>query len=44
MFETNSSFRVKQRTIGKSSIFIFQEIFAIGDKAFISGGAISPRQ
>ena len=44
-FETNSSFHVCEIVhYGKSSISVFQEIFASTDKIFISGGRIITRQ
>ena len=38
IFETNSSFHVKQRENGKNSISVAQEIFTRTDKILISGG------
>ena len=42
IFETNSSFPVKQRTTGKVQQF-FSSFFAIIDKIFILGGRRSTR-
>ena len=38
IFETNSSFHVKQRTTAKVFFFILQEILASINKIFIFGG------
>ena len=44
IFETNSSFHVKQRMLRESPSSVFQEIFTSTDKIFISGGGLITRQ
>ena len=44
IFETNSNFSCEIAHYGKSSISVFQEIFAKTEKKLILGGGLSTRQ